>query len=170
MDYNPAGSSVHGIFQARKLEWVAIPFSHSQCIYMQTFFGLWVYQRPASCHSSVCCPAEDRELCWQHLASDFRRWQRCLQAELFPRPCSAASESSLAPYPTPSHTHSLQVPVSLLPSGFLEPPPRFGGPRAWAWAWPAGQAPLQGSCRLPPALVRLPLSCSSSGRTAVSFH
>ena len=27
MDYNPPGSFVHGIFQARKLEWVAISFS-----------------------------------------------------------------------------------------------------------------------------------------------
>ena len=27
MDYNLAGSYVHGIFQARILEWVAIPFS-----------------------------------------------------------------------------------------------------------------------------------------------
>ena len=27
MDYNPPGSSVHGIFQARVLEWVAISFS-----------------------------------------------------------------------------------------------------------------------------------------------
>ena len=27
MDYNPPGSSVHGILQARLLEWVAIPFS-----------------------------------------------------------------------------------------------------------------------------------------------
>ena len=27
MDYSPAGSSVHGILQARILEWVAIPFS-----------------------------------------------------------------------------------------------------------------------------------------------
>ena len=27
MDYNPPGSSVHGILQARILEWVAIPFS-----------------------------------------------------------------------------------------------------------------------------------------------
>ena len=27
MDYNQPGSSVHGIFQARILEWVAIPFS-----------------------------------------------------------------------------------------------------------------------------------------------
>ena len=27
MDYNPPGSSVHGIFQARMLEWVAVSFS-----------------------------------------------------------------------------------------------------------------------------------------------
>ena len=27
MDYSPPGSTVHGIFQARILEWVAIPFS-----------------------------------------------------------------------------------------------------------------------------------------------
>ena len=27
MDCSPPGSSVHGIFQARVLEWVAIPFS-----------------------------------------------------------------------------------------------------------------------------------------------
>ena len=27
MDYNPQGSSVHRIFQARILEWAAIPFS-----------------------------------------------------------------------------------------------------------------------------------------------
>jgi len=27
MDYNPSGSSVHGLFQARILEWVAISFS-----------------------------------------------------------------------------------------------------------------------------------------------
>ena len=27
MDYNPPGSSVHGIFQVRTLEWVAVSFS-----------------------------------------------------------------------------------------------------------------------------------------------
>ena len=26
-DYSPPGSSVHGVLQARKLEWVAVPFS-----------------------------------------------------------------------------------------------------------------------------------------------
>ena len=30
MDYSPPGSSVHGIFQARVLEWGAIAFSEEQ--------------------------------------------------------------------------------------------------------------------------------------------
>ena len=29
MDYSPTGSSIHGVFQARVLEWVAIAFSAS---------------------------------------------------------------------------------------------------------------------------------------------
>ena len=31
MDYSPPGSSVHGIFQARVLEWGAIAFSSQSC-------------------------------------------------------------------------------------------------------------------------------------------
>ena len=30
MDYNPPGSSAHGIFQARVLEWGAIAFPHEK--------------------------------------------------------------------------------------------------------------------------------------------
>ena len=33
MDYSPAGFSVHGIFQARILEWVAIPFSRGSSLF-----------------------------------------------------------------------------------------------------------------------------------------
>ena len=32
MDYSPPGSSVHGIFQARVLEWVAIAFSNGNVL------------------------------------------------------------------------------------------------------------------------------------------
>ena len=32
MDCSPPGSSVHGIFQARVLEWVAIAFSGTECL------------------------------------------------------------------------------------------------------------------------------------------
>ena len=31
MDYTPAGSSVHGLFQARIVEWVAVFFSKGSC-------------------------------------------------------------------------------------------------------------------------------------------
>ena len=34
MDCNLPGSSVHGIFQVRVLEWVAIAFSHTGAIYI----------------------------------------------------------------------------------------------------------------------------------------
>ena len=30
MDYSPPGSSIHGIFQAREVEWGAIAFSRTQ--------------------------------------------------------------------------------------------------------------------------------------------
>ena len=31
MDYNPLGSSIHGILQARILEWVAMPSPRGPC-------------------------------------------------------------------------------------------------------------------------------------------
>ena len=38
MDCSPPGPSVHGIFQARVLEWGAIAFSEKNC-YIYTLFG-----------------------------------------------------------------------------------------------------------------------------------
>jgi len=32
MDYSPPGSSVHGVLQARILEWVTIPFSRGSSL------------------------------------------------------------------------------------------------------------------------------------------
>ena len=48
MDFNPPGSSIHGVLQARILEWVAIPFSRrssqprdrTSCI-VGRFFTIW---------------------------------------------------------------------------------------------------------------------------------
>ena len=37
MDYRQAGSSVHGIFQVRVLEWVAISFSNT--LYIHVFMS-----------------------------------------------------------------------------------------------------------------------------------
>ena len=59
MDYSPPGSSVHGILQARTLEWVAIPFSKgSSLLREQThvsctagrFFIIWA-TREAQIHT-----------------------------------------------------------------------------------------------------------------------
>ena len=59
MDYSPPGSSVHGILQARTLEWVAIPFSkgssrlreqtHISCS-ADRFFIIWA-AREAEIHT-----------------------------------------------------------------------------------------------------------------------
>ena len=55
LDYNLQGSSVHGIFQARILEWIAIPFSRGSsrprdwtsmsCI-AGRFFTIWATRKP----------------------------------------------------------------------------------------------------------------------------
>ena len=57
MDYSPPGSSVHGILQARILEWVSIPFSRESsqprdqtqvsCI-AGRFFTLWANREAQS--------------------------------------------------------------------------------------------------------------------------
>ena len=58
MDCSPSGSSVHGILQARILEWIAIPFSRRSsrlrdrtwvsCI-AGRFFTLWAIRKPMIC-------------------------------------------------------------------------------------------------------------------------
>ena len=55
MDYNPPGSSIHGILQARILEWIAIPFcrrssrprdwTQVSCI-AGRFFTVWATRKP----------------------------------------------------------------------------------------------------------------------------
>ena len=49
MDYGPPGSSVHGILEARTLEWVAIPFSRGSsqpkdetCVSCTSCTGRWI--------------------------------------------------------------------------------------------------------------------------------
>ena len=41
MDCSPPGSSLHGILQARILEWVAIPFSRG--IHMYMYIYIYIY-------------------------------------------------------------------------------------------------------------------------------
>ena len=60
MDYSPSGSSVHGVLQARILEWVAISYSRGSswprdriCISCASYIGRW---RPRWCrgNESLC--------------------------------------------------------------------------------------------------------------------
>ena len=59
VDYSLPGSSVHGILQARILEWVAIPFSG----------GRGVFQTQGSNPQLLHCQADS--LPWSHLVSPF---------------------------------------------------------------------------------------------------
>ena len=43
MDYSLPGSSIHGIFQARVLEWAAIAFSERWASQLASAFPLWLY-------------------------------------------------------------------------------------------------------------------------------
>ena len=53
MDYSPPGSSVHGIFQARVLEWGAIAFSE-KCVYVLLYISFFFsYKRWQCIHSFI---------------------------------------------------------------------------------------------------------------------
>ena len=45
MDCSPLGYSVHGILQARILEWVAIPFLQGIFLTLGLNWGLWYYRQ-----------------------------------------------------------------------------------------------------------------------------
>ena len=82
MDCSPPGSSVHGILQARILEWVAIPFSRRSsqprdwtwvsCI-AGGFFIIWV----TSSKESACNAEDTRDACcpWVRKIPWRRVWQ-----------------------------------------------------------------------------------------------
>ena len=56
MDYSLPGSSVHGIFQARVLEWGAIAFSNTQGYWQASLVLLLHINGRISC---VCCHCQD---------------------------------------------------------------------------------------------------------------
>ena len=60
MDYSPPGSTVHGIFQARVLEWVVISFS----IYCHSLFILSPTEKDPSCFQVLATMNKaDRNIC-----------------------------------------------------------------------------------------------------------
>ena len=98
MDYSPPGSSVHGIFQARILEWVAIPFSRGSS---------WPRDR-----TRVSCNAGRLFTDWatRELAFKFSSVQYLSRVWLFATPWIAAHQAS-RPSPTPG-VHSNSCPLS----------------------------------------------------------
>ena len=64
MDYSPPGSSVHGILQARILEWVAILFSRVTYITEYTFLFSW-----------LCCQACRTPAPWPGTEPGTRQWK-----------------------------------------------------------------------------------------------
>ena len=79
MDCSPPGSSVHGIFQVRKLEWVAIPYSKgsssprdSTCI---SCTGRQTLYRCSIWSSSINIIREKRCCCLPKIADSFSRFR-----------------------------------------------------------------------------------------------
>ena len=63
MDCSPPGSSVHGIFQARILEWIAIPFSRGSS-----------WPRNQTSTSYISCFSKRILYHWGHLGSPREGW------------------------------------------------------------------------------------------------
>ena len=62
MDCSPPGSSVHGIFQARVLEWVAIAFSHIYTTMCKIDSGKLLYSTGSSALWSVITQRGEMEV------------------------------------------------------------------------------------------------------------
>ena len=80
-DFNPPGSSVHGILQARALEWVAMPSSRGSSqlrgrthISYVSCIGRWVCYHEHHLGSPVPLPAEEKTP--QLLVSAVRRYSK----------------------------------------------------------------------------------------------
>ena len=61
MDCSPPGSSVHGIFQARLLEWVAISFSRGSSWPRD---GTWGSCTAGATREAQCVRVRERRCCW----------------------------------------------------------------------------------------------------------
>ena len=69
MDCSPPGSSVHGILQARTLEWVATSFSRGSS---------WPrFQTQVSCIPGGCFTVWVTGLPWSHYKFTYKKWWRC---------------------------------------------------------------------------------------------
>ena len=95
MDCSPAGSSVHGIFQAQILEWVPIPFSRgsSQSIKIAhvsyvSCIGRWVFYHQ---HHLVSPDFQDNSL-------EILRWERIVYIKILLCCAQSVMSDSFQPY------------------------------------------------------------------------
>ena len=93
VDYRPSGSSVHGILQARILEWVGISFSRESS---QT--------RDRNCVSYISCIGRFLGLCLYKLVESFNS---------FDAPCAYLQVISHTLYLTPESSKNLSLILSL---------------------------------------------------------
>ena len=127
MDCSLQGSSVHGIFQARVLEWVAISFSRgSSRLRDQTqvshiagrWFAVWAPEKP------ILCARKCITVMWKHLAcvrvalSGFSAVQ--LFATLWTVPCQTPLSTGLS---RQEHWNGLPCPPPGEPSQPRDPTP-----------------------------------------------
>ena len=119
MDCSPPGSSVHGISQARILEWVAFSFSresswlkdqtHASCIGRQVFTtepggkpiteiqcGKIVQKRLQNCRNKTMCVLESCELFF-HFVTNFKKWQHIIHMPFYGSPVDKANIKSCIP-------------------------------------------------------------------------
>ena len=105
MDYSPPGSSVHGIIQARTLEWLAIPSSRQSS-----------WPRNQTCISYISC------ISWwvlYHFSSvQFSSVQSLSRVRLFVTPWTAARHASLSITNSRSPPKLMSI-VLVMPSNHL---------------------------------------------------
>ena len=189
MDCSPTASSVHGILQARTLEWVAIPFSRGSSRLRDQiqvfriagrFFTMWATYHPTS--DCIPCPFDEF---WPYQSWPYQsvraqkgprsppKWSLChsshwpLLTYLVPLPHNLTIRYALSPS---SETGSLTLPQRTISSlkmwiVFLPPLPHPCSTNFKSWASLAAQ-----TVKYPPANTGDLGSVSGSGRSSGGGH
>ena len=124
IDYSPLGSSVHGILQARILEWVAISFSQGSsrlrdgtqvsCI-AGRFFTIWATREA----KIILTPQANWQICWGNMQRDPAYHLHAVQRSLWPQVNPRLGGRPRSPSCSPAAWHSpflqLSPPIALHP-------------------------------------------------------
>ena len=74
MDCSLPGSSVHGIFQARVLEWGAIAFSVASTILLHTMSDINIYNKN---HKTMLIDIIEKKMCLYSWKKQQKKWKLC---------------------------------------------------------------------------------------------